>query len=436
GSPWFPVREVGPGNPILSDSTGEPPPSTFNYAWDIAETPPSRLLWTIVFLLIVIVSVFAVLLLWPKEEPTQTPWFWTCVTVYPFGLAAFVVLRRYSVFEGSRLDAIAWNRAREDHMDQVFDGASRPLAVLAATCRFSSEAKDDDFGELMHGSVKLEPQTSPKPDAPPINARWFEKPDADESGIRFKRDDERRPYVVAWAFSVVTDSIADAIRSLPAESRLTVELVLPGIAKTDEVLAIWNRQWATLDFRPAQVRVVAENPDLMYVDAWLDRINQKRDDEVRLVVGVRLNAIHQALTPEGSAEALVAILLAPEAVARTCKLAPLAMLHRPNGTEDCAIDDALARALQWGRAEAVGVKRIWQGGLDVSEANAATKALVKAGIGAKVANIDYMVGHAGAVAPWLVVAYAACAAVRDEAPQIVVTTDKAGVCFAVLRNIS
>ncbi|WP_217482045.1 hypothetical protein, partial [Burkholderia contaminans] len=24
------------GNPILSDSTGEPPPSTFNYAWDIA----------------------------------------------------------------------------------------------------------------------------------------------------------------------------------------------------------------------------------------------------------------------------------------------------------------------------------------------------------------------------------------------------------------
>ncbi|MGW9761097.1 MULTISPECIES: hypothetical protein, partial [unclassified Burkholderia] len=34
-----PVREVGPGNPILSDSTGEPPPSTFNYAWDIAFLP-------------------------------------------------------------------------------------------------------------------------------------------------------------------------------------------------------------------------------------------------------------------------------------------------------------------------------------------------------------------------------------------------------------
>ncbi|MBY4922230.1 TolC family protein, partial [Burkholderia contaminans] len=41
GSPWFPVREVGPGNPILSDSTGEPPPSTFNYAWDIATYLPT-----------------------------------------------------------------------------------------------------------------------------------------------------------------------------------------------------------------------------------------------------------------------------------------------------------------------------------------------------------------------------------------------------------
>ncbi|MDN7445051.1 integrase core domain-containing protein, partial [Burkholderia cepacia] len=42
GSPWFPVREVGPGNPILSDSTGEPPPSTFNYAWDIARLKEMR----------------------------------------------------------------------------------------------------------------------------------------------------------------------------------------------------------------------------------------------------------------------------------------------------------------------------------------------------------------------------------------------------------
>jgi len=54
----------------------------------------------------VIVGAFVVLFVWPKGEPTQTPWFWTCVTVYPYGVAAFVVLRRYSFYEGRRLDAI------------------------------------------------------------------------------------------------------------------------------------------------------------------------------------------------------------------------------------------------------------------------------------------------------------------------------------------
>jgi hypothetical protein len=75
----------------------------------------------------------------PEGEPTRTPWFLACVTVYPFGIAAFVVLRHYSVYEGRRLDAIAWNEARDDHLAGVFERESRPLAVLAATYRFSSD---------------------------------------------------------------------------------------------------------------------------------------------------------------------------------------------------------------------------------------------------------------------------------------------------------
>ena len=402
----------------------------------VPDNAPSRVLWTVVFLLIAIVGVFAVLLLWPKAEPTQTPWFWTCVTVYPFGVAAFVVLRRYSVYEGRRLDALAWNNAREKYVNDVFDGASRPLAVLAAICRFSSDAKDDDLGKLLDGSAKLEPRAAPKPDSPPVIARWFEKPDADENGIGFRRDDERRSSLLKWAFSMVADTAAEAIRSLPADLRLKVQLVLPDMANTDEALAMWKRQWAKSDFRPVQVSVLAQYPDLRYADAWLDRVSKMLDEEARLIVWVRLNAIHQALPPEGSAEAVVAILLAPEAVVRRLNLVPVAKLHRPNGTDDCSTSDALTRALQWGSVGATEIKRIWQGGLDISNANAATAAVVKAGIGAKSKNVDYMVGHAGAVAPWLVVAYAASAAVQDGAPQLVVTSGKAGPCFSVMRNVN
>ena len=401
----------------------------------VPDEPPSRLFWTIAFFVIAIAGVFAVLLLWPKGESTQTPWFWTCVTVYPFGLAAFVVLRRYSVYEGRRLDAIEWNKASKDYRSDVFDRASRAFAVLAATYRFSSEAKEDDFGKLLDGSAKLEPQTAPKPDSPLVNARWFEKPDEDVNGIALKKDDERRRHVLEWTFGTITDAVADAVRTLPPELRLKVQLMLPGISDIDEARVIWNRQWAKSDLRPAQAQVLPETPDLMYVDWWLDRVNRRLDEEARLLVGVRLNAIHQALPPDGSAEAVVALLLAPEAACRRFNLVPVAMLHRPNGTLDCPVHDALTRALQWGRVEPAAVKRIWQSGLDTPAASSTNKAVVQAGVGAKMANIDYMVGHAGEVAPWLGVACAAKAAVEDSVPQLVVTMGKAGPCFSVIRNV-
>lgn len=401
----------------------------------VPDEPPSRLLWTIVFFVIAIAGVFAVLLLWPKGESMQTPWFWTCVTVYPFGVAAFVVLRRHSVYEGRRLDAIEWNKASADYREEVFEKASIPLAVLAAIYRFSSEEKDDDFGKLMDGSVRLEPQIAPKPDSPSVNARWFEKPDADENKNRFKEDSERQHHVLAWAFATVADGIADAVRTLSPELRLKVQLMLPGTTDTDKALAIWNRQWAKSDFRSAQARVLPETPDLTYADEWLDRLNRSPDKEARLLVGVRLNAIHQALPPDGSAEAVFALLLASEAACQEFNLAPVAMLHRPNGAIDCPIPDALTRALRWGSIERGAVKGIWQSGLAAPAANAASKAVVQAGINAKMASIDYMVGHAGEIAPWLNVVCAAKAAIEDRAPQLVVTTGKTGAYFSVIRNI-
>jgi len=402
----------------------------------VPDEPPSRLLWTIVFFLVAIAGVFAILLLWPKGESTQTPWFWTCVTVYPFGLAAFVVLRRHSVYERRRLDALEWNEASADYRNDVFDRASIPLAILTATCRFSSESKEDDFGKLLDGSIKLEPQMAPKPDSAPVNARWFQKPDEDENGRPLKKDGERRRYVLAWAFGTVANAVADAVRALSPELRLNVQLMLPGITDTDEAQAIWNRQWAKSNLRPARARILRETPDLMYADSWLDRINRRVDEEARLLVGVQLNAIHQAVPPDGSAEAIVALLLAPEAACQKFNLAPVAMLHRPQGIVDCSTSDALARALRWGRIEPAAVKRIWQSGLKAPAANATNKAVVQAGINAKMANIDYMVGHSGEVAPWFGVACAAKAAVEDSVPQLVVTTGKAGTCFSVIRNIS
>ncbi|MBR8144831.1 hypothetical protein KDW55_25240 [Burkholderia sp. AU19243] len=401
----------------------------------VPDKPPSRFIWSIVFFVIVLAGVFAILLFWPKGESTRTLWFWICVTVYPVGVAAFVVLRRYSVYEGRRLDAIEWNAARGKHVNSVFEQASRPLALLAAAYRFASDAKEESFDKLLNGSIRLETRTAPQLDMPPVNARWFEQPDADKDGKRFMIDEERRRHVCEWVFGALIQDVAEAVRSLPPESKLAIQLVLSDTVNEDEALASWDKQWAKSDLRSLEAEILLEPPDLMALDVWLDRINQKRDHEVRLLVFVRLNSILQVLPPEGSAEAGIALLVAPEQVQRASKVQPIAWLHRPNETDTCPVDVALARALRWGGVEPVTVDRIWQSGLASVTANKVSAAVVKAGIPAKPSNIDYMVGHAGEVASWLGLTCAAKAAAQDGSAQLVVTASKNGPCFSVLRNV-
>ena len=79
----------------------------------VPDQPPSRLFWTIVFFVLVLAGVFAVLLLWPSDEPTHTPWFWTCITVFPLGIASLLVSRPFSAYEGTRLEIQSWNAACE-----------------------------------------------------------------------------------------------------------------------------------------------------------------------------------------------------------------------------------------------------------------------------------------------------------------------------------
>ncbi|MDI9695261.1 hypothetical protein QM312_04965 [Burkholderia cenocepacia] len=399
----------------------------------VPDRPPSRFVWTIVFFVIVIACIFAVLLLWPKGEPTQSLWFWICITVYPVGIAAFVVLRRYSVFEGRRLDAIAWNDAREKYLNRVFEDASQPLVLVAATYRFASDAKDDAFDKLLDDSIKLEPRIALKHDAP-VNARWFDQPDTDEDGNRFNSDDERQRHVREWVFGELIGDVADAIRALPSELKVAIQLVLPDVANPGEALASWDRQWMKSKLPLHKVEVLPEPPDLMALDAWLDRINQKRDQQARLLIFVRLNSVLQALPPDGSAEAGVALLVMPEPTQHRFKTDSIARLHRPNDTNGCPVDIALARALRWGRMEPSAVSRIWQCALDPAVKNAVTAAAIKAGITGTATNIDYIVGHAGEVASWLGIACAAKAIARDGTPQLLVTTGKSGTCFSVLRN--
>ncbi|WP_167561870.1 hypothetical protein [Caballeronia zhejiangensis] len=57
------------------------------------DDPRSRFFWTVMFLALLLVCVFAVLLVWPKNMPTAPRKFWTSVTLFPVGLGTLASLR-------------------------------------------------------------------------------------------------------------------------------------------------------------------------------------------------------------------------------------------------------------------------------------------------------------------------------------------------------
>lgn len=407
----------------------------------VPDKRPSPLVWMIVFFVIVLSGVFSVLLFWPADVPTRTPWYWICVAVYPPGVAAFVVLRRFGFFEDRRLDAIAHNDARQQYVTEQFERESRPLAILGAAYRFSSDAAEDGFDRILDGTAKIVSRAIAKPDTPPMKARWFEAPSTDENDAPFTTDKQRQQNVLAWAFDALIAQLDATLQRLPEDLPLVIHITLTDVLKTDETQIeaaqnSWREAWAKSGLRPRAIQA-SRDADVMAIDAWLDQVNLDCEHEVRLFVMVRLSPIIGSIPQDGSAEVASALLLAPLTMQQKFRLAPIAWLHRPTGavgTSYPPVNTRLDRALHWGDIQPEGVTRIWQSGLTGGAANAVNAALVQAGITQSPTVLDDLVGHAGEVAPWLGLACASMATAQDRAAQLVVTTNKNEPCFCVVRG--
>ncbi|CAN7295354.1 hypothetical protein LJR230_001381 [Trinickia sp. LjRoot230] len=354
--------------------------------------------------------------------------------VYPFGIATFVLLRRYSMYEGRRLDAIAWNDAREAYLTEVFDQLSRPLDALISTHRFSCDPDENDVGGLLSGSLKLAAQDVPAPDTPPVSARWFAHPHSDENGDKYTRDSDRQRGVLRWAFCELLNDVEEVVRGLPNEINLAIHLVYSGTALQSEVAAqYWGELWASRQLRSAKTTAYADR-DAMWLDTWLDRINERQDQEARLLIFVELHSLLEQAPQVGSSEAAIALLLVPPSVTERFRLTPVAQAHRPAQVDATSpIGAALTNALRWGRSTPDDVNRIWQTGLDASSAGVATQAWVMAGINETPTNMDYMIGHAEGIAPWLAIACAAQAAAIEQSPQLIIASSSHGLRIGVVR---
>jgi len=402
--------------------------------------PPSPLVWTVVFFVLVLTTIFVVLLCWPKNMPMRTWQFWTALSAFPVGIASFVVLRRYSVYEGRKLDIVLGKEAIREYNERVFEAASAPLALVGAAYRFSADAEENAIEGIRRGALKLETQETIACDGEPAKRRWLIVPEV--ACLPGEKDDDlkRHRTLIKYLFTELLNDLTASIQALPARLDLRVHLAVSSGLTHQENQTLWQECWREHQLRHASIAKMAAQPvDLMALDVWLDQIIETSSKEARLIVAVQLHCLLSESPPAGAAEAGVALLLMPDAQAGRFNLVRIANLHRPVRApldpSTQAPSYALSHALKWANVAATDILVGWQTGVDATQYGQWRKLAVRLGLTAHPANLDQSVGYAGVAAPWLAIACAAASLSRQEPAQLILAGQDESLDCAVLLGI-
>lgn len=389
----------------------------------------------LVFLLLTLAGMACAVFAWPGQQSTRTGWFWTCVIVYPIAAAALVVSRRFSVYEGRRLDAQAWNEARKQYITYVFERASVPMFVLESAFFFTTE-EADVLADLVGGTLMLKAQPS-LAESGTVTARWLQPDDVNHEKWTRGPDAARQMEVLHWVLRKLMDRMLPTLSILTFEVPLTVKLQVSATALLSDVSAVWSDIWTKQGLPPVHVEVIGKQ-QFSSIESWLDSDDSISRRTVTLLVSVNLNKILSENPPSCSAEAGVALLLAHQDGVDEYSTTPVATLHRPTTGNTDTLSRAMRHALRWGKVQPNSIGTLWLTGIDETSPAAMHRALSETGAmqdrsdAPPEIDIDRTVGHAGVAAPWLSVALAIEHTRKSKVPQLIVIQDDGQFSMAVV----
>ncbi|WJF92076.1 hypothetical protein QS306_15050 [Paraburkholderia bonniea] len=399
------------------------------------DTAPSRIVWSVTFVVMYLAGVLGVLFFWPKGMPTHTWQFWTSLVLFPAGIPGWLVLRRYSAYEGRKLNAILDDEAAQRYNARVFEAASIPLALLGSAHRFSADRTINTPGSIRTGKVVLKTQDPIASNGEPVKARWLIVPGMRTTSGSNEDERHRRRHVTTWLFDELLDELLLPIRTLPARLDLSVQLCIANGLTHQENEALWQACWHARSLRKMTLAPMAEPPaDLITLDRWMDQIPGQVNVHATLMIAVQLHPLLAGTPPSGHSEAGVALLLVPDILVRQHRIPHRTTLHRPVRGSLAQPGEALAHALQWADVTARHIATGWQTGLKANKTISLYEPSGKLGQGLDLTALDQTVGYAGIAAPWLAVACAAASRHADSAAQIILAGQHSHVDCAVVKH--
>lgn len=396
---------------------------------------PSWIFWAVVCVAIGCVGASVVILLWPKDMPTQTWRFWFSVVVLPVGISAFVGLSRYRAYESQKLDMALHNEAVRAFNARVFRGASMPLAVVGAAYRYSADDKENSVQALRQGSVVLATRPPIARNAGPVRARWLAVPGMDAEPGTVESDRNRSHLVTTWLFDELLRDLSPRIQALPSRLPLTTHLLIANGFSSEENKALWQVCWDTQSPRVVTIGECTDAPaDFMMLDGWLDSVIEGKALHATLLVAVQLHPLLAAAPPPGVAEVGAAVLLLPDAMASRHAVPRVANLYRPVRGVLKAACEPLSTAFRWAGVSPARITSAWQTALDAESAGALREPAIKMGLTLTATDLDQSVGHAGIASPWLAIACASKSISGESDAHLIVVGQGDHVDCAVLNH--
>lgn len=371
---------------------------------------PRLWLWLCLLPLFLLFGCVVVALFSEVELRVQTAGVW--------GAALGVSFLGWSVVCGLRVlyyltrqhSADGWDAARAADLEGKLSQGRRHQQVLAASVYTALRTEQSDsllqVGAILEGTNALKAQPSRSAGGTVRHSRL--PGDVNENPER----------ALLRILKKLLNDLAVQLAELADEVELSLSLEIESPLREDRVGEVWQTALAESGIRQTVTPITWRG--LEAIDQWLD---QRSDDQALLLI---VSVVIAPDAPQGTAETAVGLLLGNPGSQRA--LLPVANLHRPEqarGASAEALIRAAQQALVWASLPASGVAHIWRSGIGQKYHAAIATVFSEAGVplsaDRKVHDLDSLLGHPGAAAPWVATALAAQTVQRGCGPQLILS---------------
>ena len=375
--------------------------------------PPAWWIWLLLLVVMLLGGMTDTILSNISQVGIDSDEFWMSALELPALLWLILLALRIAWYSGQLATAQRQNNDRERLLRREIQRGRRYLNIIGMSIHSALRAPEDIDGtkqwDALLGRAKgLKTQPS-----------WKSYTGVRHSQLMMVKGESARQLLSRGLKKTLGD-LSGVLSTLPDETPLALLLESDCGLPEIQVEEIWQESWDVGQIRQSVTRIAGQG--LTTVDQWLDDSRNERSMLMIIAIRVRPEQV------EGSAESIVGLLLAGEALPP--KLVPLARLHRPEMMYHTGADDfqyALKQSMAWVPVAAdevksgvlVGVKPVWH--MAIATGLQAIQSPINTG--QDLHDLGNTLGYPGPAAPWVAITCAARVCQRGDA-QLIISGDE------------